>query len=78
MSDFQEHPVDNMAWEDHVVKNVWKNNSPICLIAFEDQQGNITKSRLDLQKKIFIDYIPVVSEDGKINTLVELVKILPS
>jgi hypothetical protein len=64
-------PVDlGQGWE---ATRVWITGGPIVLIQANSPTGQIVKSRLDMQKSMFIDPWPIKAKEEDIQHLVEVV-----
>jgi len=48
----------------------WVNSSPIALVAAHSRGGSTVKSRLDMQKRVFIDDLPATPNLDAIERLI--------
>jgi hypothetical protein len=64
-------PVDlGQGWE---ATRTWRTGGPIVLIQANSPTGQIVKSRLDMQKSMFIDPLPIKAKKADIQHLVQVV-----
>ena len=64
-------PVDlGQGWE---ATRVWITGGPIVLIQANSPTGEIVKSRLDMEKSMFIDPLPIKAKKTDIQHLVQVV-----
>lgn len=64
-------PVElGQGWE---ATRAWTTGGPIVLIQANSPTGQIVKSRLDMQKSMFIDPLPIEAKKADIQHLVEAV-----